>query len=73
MIGVVVCADGKEREVIHKPLEKITHVSGFSLLSDMGDVLRGYTTLIIAVANFKPSCHVRETDGEIGLVVMDEV
>ena len=68
VVGVVVCADGKEREVIHEALEKIAHTSWFSLLSDIGDVFRSYTTLVIAVAHLKPSCHVREADGEIGLV-----
>lgn len=40
MVGVVACADGKEREVIHEALEQITHISRFALLSDMGDVFR---------------------------------
>ena len=38
------------------------------LLSDMGDVLRGDTSLEVSITHFIPSCHIREADGEIGFV-----
>ena len=39
----------------------------------MADVLRCDAALEETVAHFKPSSHIREADGEIGLAVMDEV
>lgn len=65
VLRIVPCADGKKREVIHEALEKITHTSWVSLLSDMGDVFRGNASLEIAVAHLIASCHVREADGEV--------
>ena len=65
MLRIVPHSDGKEREVIHEALEKITHTSWLSLLSDMGDVLWCDTTFEIAVAYLIASCHVREADGEV--------
>lgn len=65
VLRIVPYADGKEREVIHEALEKITHTSWLSLLSDMGDVLWSDTAFEIAVAHFIASCHIREADGEI--------
>lgn len=64
----VLYSDGKEREVVHETLEKITGSSGFSLLSDMGDVLRGDTFLEVSVTHLISSCHVRKPNGKIGLV-----
>ena len=65
VLRIVPHTDGKEREVIHETLEKITHTSWLPLLSDMGDVLWSDTTFEIAVAHLIAPCHVREADGEV--------
>ena len=65
VLRIVPHADGKEREVIHEALEKITHTSWLSLLSDMCDVLWSDTAFEIAVAHLIAPCHVREADGEV--------
>ena len=65
VLRIVPCADGKEREVIHEALEKITHTSWLSLLSDMGDVLWSDTAFEITVAHLIAPCHIREADGEV--------
>ena len=64
-LRIVPHTDGKEREVIHEALEKITGCRLFSTLSDMGDVLWSDTTFEIAVAHLITTCHIRETDGEV--------
>ena len=69
-LRIVPHSDGKEREVIHEALEKITHTSWLSLLSDMCDVFRGKASLEIAVAHLIAPCHVREADGEIGFALV---
>ena len=64
-LRIVPHTDGKEREVIHEALEKITGCRLFSTLSDMGDVLWSDTTFEIAVAHLITTCHIRGTDGEV--------
>lgn len=64
-LRIVPHTDGKEREVIHEALEKITGCRLFSTLSDMGDVLWSDTTFEISVAYLIATCHVREADGEV--------
>ena len=68
VLRIVLYSDGQEREIIHEALEKITDGSWLFLLSDMGDVLRGDTSLEVSITHFIPSCHIREADGEIGFV-----
>ena len=68
VLRIVPHTDGKKREIIHEALEKITDGSWLFLLSDMGDVLRGDTSLEVSITHFIPSCHIREADGEIGFV-----
>lgn len=65
VLRIVPHTDGKEREVIHEALEKITHTSRLSLLSDMCDVLWSDTAFEITVAHLIAPYHVRETDGEV--------
>ena len=65
VLRIIPHTDGKEREVIHKTLEKITRTSWLSLLPDMGDVLWSDTAFEIAVAHLIAPCHVREADGEV--------
>ena len=70
VLRIVPYADGKKREVIHEALEKITHTSWLSLLSDMGDVLWSDTTFEVSVAYFAAPCHVREADGKVWLTLI---
>ena len=69
-LRIVPHTDGKEREVIHEALEKITHTSWLSLLSDMGDVLWRNTAFEVSVTHLIASCHVREADGEVWLTLI---
>ena len=63
-------ADGKEREIIHEALEKVTHTSWLSLLSDKGDVFWSDAAFEISFAYLIATCHVREADGEVSLAIM---
>ena len=63
----------EEGKIVRHALEHEAFLSRLSLLPDMADVFRRDTTLEETVAHFKSSRHIRETDGEIGLSVMDEV
>ena len=63
----------KEGKIVRHALEYEAFLSWLSMLPDMADVLRGDTALKETVAHFISSRHVRETDGEIRLAVMDEV
>ena len=72
-LRIVPHTDGKKREIIHEALEKITHTSRLSLLSDMGDVLWSDTTFEIAVAHLIAPYHIREADGEVPPVSMSEM
>ena len=73
VLRIVPHTDGKKREIIHEALEKITHTSRLSLLSDMGDVLWSDTTFEIAVAHLIAPYHIREADGEVPPVSMSEM
>lgn len=70
VLRIVPYADGKKREVIYEALEKITHTSWLSLLSDMGDVLWSDTTFEVSVAHLIAPSHIREADGEIGFALV---
>lgn len=69
-LRIVPHTDGKERKVIHEALEKITHTSWLSLLSNMGDVLWSDTAFEVSVAHLIAPCHIREADGEIWLTLV---
>lgn len=60
-------------KIVRHALEHEGFLSRLSLMPDMADVFRGDTALEETVAHFISSRHVRETDGEIGLAVMDEM
>lgn len=70
LFGIIVHSDCKEREIIHKALEEIAHISLLSLLSDMGNILWGKTTFEIAITKFIATRNIRETDSEIWFAVM---
>lgn len=72
-LRIVPCTESKEREVIHEALEKITHTSWLSTLSDMGDVLWSNTTFEVSVTHFIAPCHVREADGEVRFALVLEM
>lgn len=63
----------EEGKVVRHALKHEAFLSRLSLFPDMADVLRRNAALEKTVAHFISSCHVRETDGEIGLSVKDEV
>jgi len=63
----------EEREIVRHALEYQTFLLRLSRLPDVADVFRCDASLEKLVAHFKPSCHIREADGEIRFAVMDEV
>ena len=70
ILRIIPHTDGKEREVIHETLEKITHTSWFSSLSDMGDVFWSDTAFEVSVAHLIAPCHIRKTDGKVWLTLI---
>ena len=63
----------EEGKIVRHALEHEAFLSWLSILPDMADVLRCDAALEETVAHLISSRHVRETDGELGLAVMDEV
>ena len=60
-------------KIVRHAFEYEAFLSRLSLMPDMADIFRGDTALEETVAHFISSRHVRETDGEIRLSIMDEV
>lgn len=63
----------EEGKIVRHAFEHEAFLSRLSLLPDMADVLWSDTALEETVAHLIPSRHIRETDGEIRLAVIDEV
>jgi len=72
-VWLIPLVDGKEREVVHEPLEQVANIVSSVFFLYMRYIFRGDTGFKEQIANLVTSCHVREADGEIGLAVVGEV
>ena len=70
---LVPLVDGKEREVVHEPLEQVANIVSSVSFLYMRYLFGGDARFEERIAYLVTSCHVREADGKVRLSVVGEV